>query len=68
MILTEKGDPPLGENYREFVGSMNVMGMATRYPDDLSRALKEYSKDVAREFLDRTQEVLACLKRGMSTQ
>lgn len=67
LILMQKGDPPLAENYREFVGSMNVMGIATRYPEDLSRALKKYSQDVAREFLNQTREVLVCLKRGLLT-
>ena len=65
IILMKKGNPPLSEQQQETVSSFAIMGVATRYPESLSRALKRYSKDVAKEYLDRAQEVVECLRRGL---
>ena len=65
IILMKKGKPPLSEQQQEIVGSFAIMGVATRYPVSLSRALKQYSKDVAKEYLARAQEVIECLRRGL---
>ncbi|MBT9172386.1 MAG: hypothetical protein DDT21_00767 [Syntrophomonadaceae bacterium] len=65
IILMKKGKPPLSEQQQEIVGSFAIMGVATRYPVSLSPALKQYSKDIAKEYLDRAQEVIECLRRGL---
>ena len=46
----------------EFIGKINTASIPTRYPDDLERALKEYPKSVAKDYLSQTQEILKWLR------
>jgi HEPN domain-containing protein len=65
IILMKKGNPPLTDQQQETVSRFAILGVATRYPASLSRALKQFSKDVATEYLDRAQEVVECLQKGL---
>jgi HEPN domain-containing protein len=53
----------LPENYLDFIGKINNASIPTRYPDDLQRALKEYPKSVAKDYLDQTIELVQWLKQ-----
>mgnify|MGYP000076624254 CR=1 FL=1 len=68
ITLLRIGNPRLSQEYKEFIASIAAMGVTTRYPGSLDRALKRYTKEVAREFLEKTQEVFTCLKRGISAK
>ncbi|MGE5541548.1 MAG: hypothetical protein ACM3WT_00750 [Bacillota bacterium] len=37
--------------------------MRSRYPEDLSQALKEYPPAVAREYLKKARGIVECLKK-----
>ncbi|MGQ9497419.1 MAG: HEPN domain-containing protein [Desulfotomaculales bacterium] len=66
ITLLRIGNPRLSKQHREFIAGIAAMGVTTRYPASLSRALKSYTKEVTREFLEQTEEVFACLKQGIS--
>lgn len=53
----------LTDNLLDFVGMINNAGVVTRYPEDLSRLVSSYPKQVAREYLNKTQEVIKCIKQ-----
>ena len=62
IYLVKKCELELPETYLDFIGKINTASIPTRYPDDLQRALKEYPKSVAKDYLKQTQEILKCLK------
>jgi len=51
-------EPPLAQ----FVTQLSQASVTTRYPDDLARMVSQYPAAVAQTYLERTREVIACLK------
>ena len=43
---------------------INNAGIVTRYPEDLSKLVSSYSKDAVKKYLDKTQEVIKCIKQN----
>ncbi len=68
IFLIRKSNLDLPQSYLEFVGKINNVSIPTRYPADLQRALREYTKDVVRHYLEQTEEVLQWLKRHPNLQ
>ena len=58
IYLVKKSGLDLPENHPDFIGKINTASIPTRYPDDLQRALKEYPKSVAKDYLTQTTELL----------
>jgi len=52
IYLISKSTLRLPQNFLDFIGKINTASIPTRYPEDLSRAVKEYPKDVAHRYLD----------------
>jgi HEPN domain-containing protein len=63
IYLVKKCELELPENYLDFIGKINTASIPTRYPDDLQRALKEYPKSVAKDYLNKTTELVQWLKQ-----
>ena len=63
IYLVKKCGLELPENYLDFIGKINTASIPTRYPDDLQRALKEYPKSVAKDYLKQTTELVQWLKQ-----
>ncbi len=53
-------------NHLEFIGKLNNASIPTRYPSDIHQAIKEYNEDVAKHYLQQTEEVVAWLKTHSS--
>jgi HEPN domain-containing protein len=53
----------LPEHLLDFVGKINNASIVTRYPEDLSKIISAYPEQVAKEYLDRTNEVIKWLKQ-----
>lgn len=53
----------LSENLSDFIGMINNVSIVTRYPEDLSKLVSSYPKAIARKYLDKTREVIQCLKQ-----
>lgn len=51
------------ENLLDFIGKINNASIVTRYPEDLSKVISAYPKDVAGEYLDKTKEVRNWLRQ-----
>jgi len=51
------------EDLLDFIGKINNASIVTRYPEDLSKVISAYPKDVAMEYLDKTKEVMNWLKQ-----
>lgn len=46
----------------DFVTKINNASIVTRYPEDFSKLLEVYPKDVALYYMAKTKEVIECLK------
>lgn len=56
------------ENHLEFIGKINNASILMRYPDDLQRAIKAYSKSIAKEYLTQTEEAIEWLQTHPNLQ
>ncbi len=63
IYLTKLAEVQLSEDLLNFIGKINNASIATRYPEDLSRLISSYPESVAREYLEKTEEVLKCIKQ-----
>jgi HEPN domain-containing protein len=48
-----------------FIDKLNNLSVPTRYPDELSRLLKDYKQDVTKAVLSNSKELLSCLKQKL---
>ena len=62
--LINMGQVKLQDDLLDFVGMINSAGVVTRYPEDLSRLISSYPKQVAKKYLDKTLEVIKCIKQN----
>ncbi|OGN92808.1 MAG: hypothetical protein A2Z75_07050 [Chloroflexi bacterium RBG_13_50_10] len=46
----------------DFIGKLNNASLPTRYPSDIRQAIMEYTEEVARDYLQQTEEVATWLK------
>ncbi len=51
------------EKHRDFIGRLNDVSVVTRYPENLSEVVSQYPESVAREYLDKTKEIVAWLRK-----
>jgi hypothetical protein len=49
----------------EFIGKINNASIVTRYPEDLSKLISSYPEQVAVDYLNGTNEVIAWLKKDI---
>jgi HEPN domain-containing protein len=62
VFLIEKMKLELPEKYQDFVYTLNGLSVPTRYPDDLRKLLKDYTKAKTGKVLNQGKEVLKWLK------
>lgn len=60
--LAGLAQPTLTSAQTKFLGRLSAAGVSTRYPQELSKALKDYPADVVRRYIAETREVVSCLK------
>lgn len=48
----------------DFLSRLDEASIPTRYPEDLSKAIKSYPKSKAQSILRNTQELMICLKKN----
>lgn len=61
--LYEKISIKLDEELQDFIDHLNNLSVPTRYPDELAKILKDYKKNPTKMVLNRTKELLLCLKQ-----
>lgn len=64
VYLLEKMSLHPPEDIYQFIYSINAESVATRYPDDIQRAIKEYSKDKAIEIINNSKQAIQWLKKN----
>lgn len=60
--LMKLANAALTDEQIKFVSRLSLAGVVTRYPEELKRAIAEYPRHVTRDYLNRTEEVVECLK------
>lgn len=68
IFLIRKAGLELPQLLLEFAGKINNASIPTRYPDDLQRAVREYDREVAREYLQQTEETMKWLAHHQNLQ
>lgn len=61
IYLVNLGKAKLSGGLLDFIGIINNAGIVTRYPEDLSKLIVSYPKEVTMNYLNRTEEVIKCL-------
>jgi HEPN domain-containing protein len=54
--------PP--DNIYQFIYSINAESVATRYPEDIEKALNEYNEEKTSEIIENSRQVLEWLKKN----
>ena len=62
IYLVSLGKVKLAVDMLDFIGIINNAGIVTRYPEDLSNLISSYPEEVAAEYLEKTIEVIKCIK------
>lgn len=63
IYLINLGKIVLSGDLLDFVGVINNAGIVTRYPEDLSKLISSYPKEITQKYLDKTLEVIKCIKQ-----
>ena len=61
--LAQRANLSLPDDRRDFIGKMNDASIVTRYPEDLPEIVSLYPETVAREYFEKTKEIIAWLRR-----
>lgn len=64
IYLINQSQVKLPDDLLDFVGMINNAGVVTRYPEDLSKLVSSYPKQVAKGYLDKTLEVIKCIRQN----
>lgn len=63
IYLFKIGKIKLPEELFDFVAKINNASVVTRYPEDFPELLKVYPREVAENYLTKTEEVFKCLRK-----
>lgn len=66
MLLLTKLEVRPPEHLGKVIVKLSEASIPIRYPDDLARVQRDYSAEVVRDFLDRSREVIAWIKKQLS--
>jgi HEPN domain-containing protein len=66
--LFERAQLVIPERFRDFVARLNAMNVATRYPEDIVALSAEVTRQVAREYLTKTEELIQWLTHDARLQ
>lgn len=62
--LVKIGQAPLTKEQTEFVATLNMAAIGTRYPETLSEAIKQYPKRVVNDYVRKAGEIIQCLENA----
>jgi HEPN domain-containing protein len=58
--------PDLAHDEVKFLTRLGSAGVSTRYPEELSQALRDYPPAVVQEYVGKAREIVECLKKQAS--
>ena len=53
----------LPQNLLDFIGVINDAAIVTRYPEDLSKLVSSYPKNITQKYLINTRELIKCITK-----
>lgn len=62
IALAKRSGLDLERGHLRFVGKLNDAGILARYPEDMHKAMMDYTEDVARDYLRQTEELARWLR------
>jgi HEPN domain-containing protein len=65
VYLARSIDLDLPEQIKEFLETLDDVSVPTRYPEELEKLIKEYSKNRAKNILDKSRKALGWLKQKL---
>ncbi|MBU0694233.1 MAG: HEPN domain-containing protein [Candidatus Omnitrophica bacterium] len=63
IILINMSKVKISEELLDFIGMINNAAVVTRYPEDLSRLISSYPREIAKDYFIRTLEVIKCIRQ-----
>ena len=61
--LAKVTQPRLNKEQNAFLVTINTLSVTTRYPDDLSKVLKEFNREQVENFVGMAEEVIRCIRK-----
>ena len=58
----------LSQEQQDFLGKINNTSVVVRYPDDLSAMVSQYPEAIARDYLERTKELILWVRQDPRLQ
>jgi len=62
IYLVNIGKVKLSKELSDFIGMINNASVVMRYPEDLSKLIDSYPREVVVRYFDKTLEVIECIK------
>jgi len=62
LYLVKKIGKKPHKDLLKFIAKLNTASLATRYPDDLSKIQAAYTKEITKEMLEKSKDVLKWVK------
>ncbi|HHW40166.1 MAG TPA: HEPN domain-containing protein [Syntrophomonadaceae bacterium] len=63
ILLVKLAKPNLNHEQLTFLATLNTASIATRYPQELAQALKQYDRKMTKSYIKSTEEVIKCLRQ-----
>lgn len=63
LYLVTLGSVKPSQAHLDFIGKLNNVSIPTRYPEDLVKTISVYPKEVTKQYLEKTKEVMEWLKQ-----
>lgn len=62
IFLLSRMDIEISQQNESFLEELNDISILTRYPSDLTKMMKEYDKERTKTIMEKTEEVINCIK------
>lgn len=62
IFLLSRMDIKISQQNESFLEELNDISILTRYPSDLTKMMKEYDKERTKTIMEKTEEVINCIK------
>ena len=66
--LAQRAHVVLSQEQQDFLGKINNTSVVVRYPDDLAEMVSHYPEVIARDYLERTKELITWLRQDQRLQ
>ena len=67
LYLVKETKTELPPEHFDFVSKINNASIVTRYPEDFKKLISSYPSQVAKEYLEKTENILSWLKQHVKS-